>query len=129
MKYIKTFETFKLKLNEQNLEDKSILELIDDCTSSGWAGSNMEDSFSCITFDNDWYFKLKSEFGDNPEVVEIIKKIDDNTMDLWEDDLNETFECVITEDIYDSEDESEDDETATMVYNGWYEDLEKFFNK
>lgn len=122
MKYIKNYDNFKLSLNEQSFEQKTILGLIDDCTSSGWAGTNMDNSFSCITFDNDWYFKFKKQFGDNQEAIDIIKKIDDNTMDLWEDDLNETFECVITEDVVDGED-------TTMEYNGWYQDLEKFLTK
>ena len=45
----------------------------------------------------------------------ILAKIGHNVTSGWNDDLESTFECVITEDGRDVE------------YNGWFEDLEQLF--
>jgi hypothetical protein len=95
--------------------DKSILD--DMYSDSGWYGEEMQDSTQCIR-DGAWEKKLR-KFSKNPEVKKLLKKIDENGFSLWEDSLEDTFGCTVTEDVYN------DDGSLELEYNGWYEDLKK----
>ena len=78
----------------------------------------------------------------------MLDKIEENRFDLWNDDLEDTFQCIITEDIRDDDYWEEfgmnsqfpnpnipqEDVLNTtqkvpgkrvLEYNGWMEDLEK----
>ena len=110
MKYLKSYKLFEAITIDTK---KEILDLLSQCEDSGWFGSNMKETFQCFRFDNDWFDILLRESGKDRE--DIINKIKNNTISLWEDNLEETFECVITEDV--------EDEDDNIKYNGWYEDL------
>lgn len=113
MKYLKTFKIFEAITIDNK---KRILDLLAASSDSGWFGSNMKETFQCFRLENEWFDILVAESSSDAE--SLIKKISDSTISLWEDNLEETFECVITEDIYDDDHKIE--------YNGWYEDLVEY---
>lgn len=115
MKYLKTFKLFE-KITIDN--KTQILNLLEQSRDTGWFGSNMNEPFDCVRLDNNWFKKLTKKSGDDAKAL--IDKINDNIVSLWEDNLEETFNCVITEDIYDEDDKIE--------YNGWYEDLIEYLS-
>jgi hypothetical protein len=110
MKYLKSYKLFEAITIDTK---KQILDLLSQCKDSGWFGTNMKETFQCFRFDNEWFDILLKESGKDRE--DIINKIKENTVSLWEDNLEETFECVISEDVEDS--------SESIDYNGWYEDL------
>jgi hypothetical protein len=110
MKYLKSYKLFEAITIDTK---KQILDLLSQCKDSGWFGTNMKETFHCFRFDNEWFDILLKESGKDRE--DIINKIKENTVSLWEDNLEETFECVISEDVEDS--------SESIDYNGWYEDL------
>ena len=63
---------------------------------------------------------------DNKEILvklkKIIKKIKENGVDAWEDNLEDTVSVVVLDDFTKGVD---DDEKEVTEYNGWLEDLEK----
>jgi hypothetical protein len=63
---------------------------------------------------------------DNKEILvklkNIIKKIKENGVDAWEDNLEDTVSVVVLDDFTKGVD---DDEKEVTEYNGWLEDLEK----
>lgn len=54
------------------------------------------------------------------QVTDILKKIEDNTIDMWEANLEETKSVAILEDCLRGIDDEE-----RAPYNGWLEDLLK----
>ena len=110
MKYLKSYKLFESITIDTK---KQILDLLSQCKDSGWFGTNMRESFQCVKFDNDWFdILLRESSKDRQDIIDKIKK---NTVSFWEDNLEETFECVILEDVEDS--------SESIDYNGWYEDL------
>jgi len=138
MKYLKTFEKYE-DTNETSDgvwhtgKDK-IWGMILESEDNGWYGDHLQESTECVRLDrNNWLEVLINEFGVNtgigysgdPEVGKILKKIDENTFSLWEGNLEETFECVLTEDLYEDGESKYEKGEILVEYNGWYEDLEK----
>lgn len=115
MKYLKTYKLFE-RITIDN--KKAILNLLSASSDSGWFGSNMKETFQCFRFDNQWFDTFIAESGSDAE--SLINKINDNSVSLWEDNLEETFDCVIQEDVY--------DEDKKIEYNGWYEDLVEYLS-
>lgn len=115
MKYLKTFKLFE-RITIDN--KKTIMDLLAASSDSGWFGSNMKETFQCFRLENEWFDILVAESGSDAE--SLINKIRDNSVSLWEDNLEETFDCVIQEDVYDDEEK--------MEYNGWYEDLVEYLS-
>ena len=117
---------------------KIVLDQIMENMTSGWKGSELQASYECVALGdvehgedeetgegeeivyNGWYENL-SKFAFDERIKNILGKIDANNEDMWTHDLEDTFSCVIVEDI-DLEDE---DEPYTHDYNGWYEDLQE----
>ena len=62
---------------------------------------------------------------------EIMEKIMANRDGAWRDDLTDTIECVILEDLAKGlpEDLEDDEEQEVIEYNGWFEDLEKLISE
>lgn len=63
---------------------------------------------------------------DNNEILaklkNIIKKIKENGVDAWEDNLEDTVSVVVLDDFTKGID---DEDIEVTKYNGWLEDLEK----
>jgi hypothetical protein len=115
MKYLKTFENY----NENQPISKKILALLDDSFDTGWYGSNMDEAFECARLENRWLDLFHKEYCSDEEAENIFKKIQANLTRLWEDNLEDAFECAITEDIHSNDDED-------MDYTGWVEDITKY---
>lgn len=113
MKYLKTFENYS---TDQPI-NKKILSLLDESLDSGWYGSNMETSFECAKLENGWLDLFHKNYCDNEECQTIFKKIQDNLTRLWDDNLENAFECAITEDVED------------MEYTGWLQDITNYLEK
>jgi hypothetical protein len=113
MKYLKSYKLFEAITIDTK---KQILDLLSQCKDSGWFGTNMRESFQCVKFDNGWLDILIAE--SSSDAANMINKIKLNTVSLYEDSLEDTFECVITEDVEDS--------SESIDYNGWYEDLVEY---
>lgn len=118
MNKIKGFKAFL----ESNA-DTNIISLLKKSFDSGWYGSNLENSFECVRCDNAWDVKLIEQYGEDVTVKQILIKIEECSVDLWEDDLSDTFSCVVLEDIFD------EDGILALAYNGWYEDILKYFSE
>lgn len=116
MKKIKNFKAF---FENHNI----IMDLLMDSKDSGWYGNNLDDSFQCVRVDSGWLNLLNTQYGGDDLMIKLIDKINECNVSLWEDGLEDTFECVILEDILDENDD------IIMVYNGWYEDLIAYFGR
>ncbi len=71
---------------------------------------------------NGWVEKIQELASVNPALNTILKLIEENNDDLWTDDLETVFSCVILEDI------AVDHETNNEYlhkYNGWFESLQQ----
>jgi len=112
MDKIKRFDAFF----ESNVGD-DVIALLQKSFDNGWFGNNMDNSFSCARCDNGWVDKLAEQYKDDTNVIAILSKIDKCTTTLWNDELSDTFDCVLMEDTYD------ENEVLSDEYNGWYEDL------
>lgn len=109
MNYIKKFENFSVGSPWDD-----IIVKLEESQSYGWYGDELEETIQCVTLENGWLEDLNElEMGNVPE---ILSKIEENRFDLWEDDMGDTFECILTEDLYDGGE-------LVSKYNGWYEDL------
>lgn len=58
-------------------------------------------------------------------LAEILSKIDANTIDAWEDDLENCKTVIITEDF----EKGTDEDAEHIEYNGWLEELTKLKNE
>lgn len=114
MNHIKKFESFSMGNKEDNpWED--IVRKLGESQSSGWYGETLEESTDCVRLENGWLSDI--EQIESLDTNEILSKIEENRFDLWENDLENTFECILTDDLYD------DNEELITQYNGWYEDI------
>jgi hypothetical protein len=59
------------------------------------------------------------------ELLSILQKINNNGINSWNADLNDTIEAVAVEDYY-GDTESEE---PTTIYNGWLDDIESLIKK
>jgi len=130
MKVIKSFNKF-FESNSNEIND--LIQKIKDCGTYGWT-EKLETSFDCITLEdtnldstewigaeyNGWFEELLELSKTNEELKPIIDKIYENRYDLWDHELENTFQCVILEDI-----DLTDEELEPIYYNGWFEDLLK----
>ena len=117
MSKIKRFEAFLESNSEQN-----IIKLLEESAYGGWYGGNMKNSFDCVRCENDWEAKLTSQYKGDSTIDAILLKIEKCGTCLWEDNLDETFDCVVIEDVFD------EDDNLVIEYNGWYEELITYLN-
>ena len=127
---VKNFKLFLESLDDPVLESsiQEVITLMNQCVESGWKGEELDRSYECIVLEdsakvqyNGWYEKLVNLKSSTPELNEIDKLISLNTDSLWNGDLEDTFQCVILEDI-DVDEPSNDIEP--LIYNGWDKKLE-----
>ena len=135
MSNIKKYNEYHLNENSQTLlqeQMSNVVNKIKNNMSSGWKGTELESSFECVSLTdvengdddvivyNGWYEILEG-LKYKPEVLAILIKIHENEEDLWTHDLEDTFSCVVTEDM----DWVDDDGEYEVKYNGWYEDIQR----
>jgi hypothetical protein len=121
MKHLKTFENYQSGLPE------TIWSKILESRDSGWYGEELEGSTECVNLDNGWLADL-DQYKDDSQIKSVLDKIEENRFDLWNDDLEDTFECILTEDLYEDdywENNKKMDGGLKVQYNGWMEDLEE----
>lgn len=124
MKNIKGYKAFlEAKTNELFISPnmKNILDLLNESFSSGWYGTKLNEKFSCSLLDNGWLDMVYKHIIID-SIKPILDKIEQNRIDMWEDDLKTTFECILSEDI-------EENGKILVKYNGWYEDLIDLLNE
>lgn len=125
---IKNFKMFLESIDSNTNTIQEVIELMNQCVDSGWKGEELEKAFECVLLSdsnnveyNGWYEKLVSLKSSIPELNEIDKLITLNTESLWNHDLENTFECVILEDIDINEPQHG---IEPLIYNGWDKKLE-----
>ena len=135
MKHLKTFENYGSESGNEPLNSipytsgnpdlpETIWSKVLASRTSGWYGEQLQETTECINMDNDWLVDL-SKYSNDPQVKAVLDKIEDNRFDLWKDDLENTFDCVLTEDLHeDGESKFGPKGNIVVKYNGWFEDLE-----
>lgn len=131
MKNIKDFKMYLESLGStDSVRLNEIINLIEDNITEGWKGEELEESIECVILEdvdntelgegyelkyNGWYESLLELSKDDQNINNLIQLINDSKEDLWTNDLEETFQCVIIADI--------DVSDYNKEYNGWYQDL------
>jgi len=135
-KRIKNWKLFTESVDLETHPLNVLIKMIDANKDSGWKGEKLQSSFDCVitsdvehTHDesysleyNGWVEKMQELSSQYPELNDILKLVEDNNEDLWEHGLDDTFSCVILEDIAVDEGNNE----YLHKYNGWYEQLVEF---